>query len=458
MELPSSPPELKTPYCCFFHSPRAQLQDYNNFRNSAHPSRILFYSSDSWIDFERHVFDDMSAAFVDGKPAVHVVVGGKPCLVNFLTMSLIEMDSGALKSIAWIDSNGRCFFPRVLAERIPGTVCLNSSTQSKKRSLPGARSSKKAKKKKNNNTKMMKSLDFEEKSDESPDVCSAIASPEKQTWPDLLRLPGESASYKHVEDLFLAGMRQFDHDVVITSVRKCTHASRLAKCRKNTFDMNVQSTKAIRGDSNVKLAWYGAAPEEVAGIIAHGFGQPNYKPFGPGVHGVGVYLSPPNLAFASSLLSSPDDNGEKHIMLCQVLMGNSEQIPAGSHQFHPSSDLFDSAVDDLRSPRWFVVWTTHMNTHILPLYVVSFKSSDQSQGSCRMISVSEKPCVTSVPFPKLFAEVAKSLPEFQVKVLEMQFHKHKEGKMSKEAFIRSLRSLAGDKLLSSSLQRIRGHC
>lgn len=83
----------------------------------------------------------------------------------------------------------------------------------------------------------------------------------------------------------------------------------------------------------------------------------------------------------SSLLSTPDENGEKHLILCQVLMGNSEQIPAGSYQFHPSNDLFDTAVDDLKSPRWFIVWTTHMNTHILPLYVVTFKSSNQIHGN-----------------------------------------------------------------------------
>lgn len=42
-----------------------------------------------------------------------------------------------------------------------------------------------------------------------------------------------------------------------------------------------------------------------------------------------------------------------------------------------------------------------------------------------MVNVAEKPSFTSVPFPKLFAEVAKSLPEFQVRALEMQFHRHK---------------------------------
>lgn len=62
-------------------------------------------------------------------------------------------------------------------------------------------------------------------------------------------------------------------------------------------------------------------------------------------------------------------------------MGKSEKVEAGSLQYHPSSDEFDSGVDDLTTPKWYIVWSTHMNTHILPEYIVSFRSScHQSQG------------------------------------------------------------------------------
>jgi len=30
-------------------------------------------------------------------------------------------------------------------------------------------------------------------------------------------------------------------------------------------------------------------------------------------------------------------------------------------------------VDDQSNPKWLIIWSTHMNTHIVPLYVVSFK-------------------------------------------------------------------------------------
>lgn len=61
------------------------------------------------------------------------------------------------------------------------------------------------------------------------------------------------------------------------------------------------------------------------------------------------------------------------MVLCQVIAGASELVKPPSEQFHPSSEHFDTGVDDLHAPKRLIVWSTHMNTHILPLYVVSFK-------------------------------------------------------------------------------------
>lgn len=75
----------------------------------------------------------------------------------------------------------------------------------------------------------------------------------------------------------------------------------------------------------------------------------------------------------SALYADNDENGEQHVVLCQVIAGASEVVKPGSEQFHPSTEHFDTGVDDINSPKRLIVWSTHMNTHILPLYVVSFK-------------------------------------------------------------------------------------
>lgn len=84
----------------------------------------------------------------------------------------------------------------------------------------------------------------------------------------------------------------------------------------------------------------------------------------------------------SALYADYDENGEQHVVLCQVITGASEVVKPPSEQFHPSSEHFDTGVDDLLAPKRLIVWSTHMNTHILPLYVVSFKLPPRWHRKC----------------------------------------------------------------------------
>lgn len=69
-----------------------------------------------------------------------------------------------------------------------------------------------------------------------------------------------------------------------------------------------------------------------------------------------------------------DDDGIRHVLLCRVVLGRPEVIHPGSDQSQPSCDEFDSGIDTLSSPKKYIVWGNHMNTHILPEFVVSFKA------------------------------------------------------------------------------------
>lgn len=78
--------------------------------------------------------------------------------------------------------------------------------------------------------------------------------------------------------------------------------------------------------------------------------------------------------FGSALSCVADESGVRHILLCRVIMGKSEVVLPGSKQFHPSSNEFDSGVDNLLSPRKYIIWNAFMNSHIFPEFVISFKS------------------------------------------------------------------------------------
>ena len=57
-----------------------------------------------------------------------------------------------------------------------------------------------------------------------------------------------------------------------------------------------------------------------------------------------------------------------------------EPLGLGSRQFHPSSNDYDNGVDDVQSPRYYIVWNMNVNTHIYPEFVVSFKVYSNLKG------------------------------------------------------------------------------
>lgn len=172
-------------------------------------------------------------------------------------------------------------------------------------------------------------------------------------------------------------------------------------------------------------------------------------------------------------------DGERHMLLCRVILGRPEKVETASEQHHPSSDEFDSGVDDTANPKHYVVWSTHMNTHIIPDFIVSYK-----------IPHRPRPAANSAPrlmFPHLLAEMRRILPSWMMRIAE-DFYKQlqvksncititsledfvvdsgflfpfpllmiQERKISKEVFIRNIRGLVGDKLLVSIVKIIRSH-
>ncbi|WOK93954.1 putative inactive poly [Canna indica] len=85
---------------------------------------------------------------------------------------------------------------------------------------------------------------------------------------------------------------------------------------------------------------------QVAAVVAHGFGQPNNERLGSDACGVGVHLSTPQSPYSTALLAKADalPGEERHMMLCRIIMGRAERVEAGSVQHHPSSEEFDSGM------------------------------------------------------------------------------------------------------------------
>uniref|UniRef100_A0A7N0VLP8 PARP catalytic domain-containing protein n=1 Tax=Kalanchoe fedtschenkoi TaxID=63787 RepID=A0A7N0VLP8_KALFE len=202
---------------------------------------------------------------------------------------------------------------------------------------------------------------------------TAAANDPAARWPNCRPMNAGHRGFETVKRLFLARMRTVDPRAEVRSVHRFAGAIGLARARFFSFKRCAELTAAARsGKSNLVFAWHATSAEGVGRITGYGFTTPNDV---TSSYGVGVHLCPVSLPDLSAVDSEPDEYGEKHVILCRVLMGNVEKVDAGSKQCRPRSTSFDNGADNLSNPKRYVVWCANMNTHILPECVLSFRSN-----------------------------------------------------------------------------------
>ncbi|KAK6116282.1 hypothetical protein DH2020_049977 [Rehmannia glutinosa] len=374
------------------------IMNYSNFKRSSCPGRFMFYENGSWVDYPKEVLEVMKLGFMEGKPIVEARVLGMSCFFDFYRMLEIDLDSGNQRSISWIDADGSS-----------DDLKLNENVKSSKRKREGNVE----------NEKMEGSLC-------SSNAKRQMVGSESQSarWPKTRILGAEQKGYAIVKNLFLSGLETLDRGATVTSIHQCARMGPLDKARLEVFSKQMEITKRARGESNMVFAWYGTSAKGVESILMHGFGLPSELSHSEG-HGIGVHLSPIRSPQNSAMLSEMDENGEKHVILCRVILGKCEKVEAGSKQSYPSSVDYDTGVDDLNNPR-----VGEANTNWTPH--------------------------PSIFVAKLFSKLRNSLPLPRLQELQTLWGSCKEGKLGKDTFMRQLRSVVGDDVLRSTIQEIRG--
>ncbi|XP_042410747.1 probable inactive poly [ADP-ribose] polymerase SRO3 [Zingiber officinale] len=414
------------------------IRQFYKFKGSAVPSRFLFTHGDEWSDFAPEVNDALRREFVGGRTSVEILITGSSYLFDFLQMSQIDVRTGAANPIAWIDALGRCFFPIEDGQRI--TPLTRTGSSSPERDFSDA------------------SGEIEEEEAEEVEVVSTMASLGRPRWVGAETIGEGDRDFKLIEKWFLTGYRRYVPGVVVTAIHRCSRSGFRGASRLKTFQLQMQMTKAARGgDANVKLGWYGASAMDVAAIVSHGFGKPQNARPDAEVGGFGLHLSAAPYPYLSDLPAEEANSGdceEKHMVLCKIIVGRPEKVEAGSEQYHRSSDEFDIGVDNVANPRRYVVWSTLMNTHVFADAIVSYKIPKQQrlQFAPRSATLPQELLLT-----RLLAELSRSIPSSALRTLQNTYKQFQERKMSKAAFIRSIRSMVDDKLLLLAMRKIRGH-
>ncbi|KAL3514330.1 hypothetical protein ACH5RR_027047 [Cinchona calisaya] len=479
MKIRVSPPHQICASASSFGDRQARflVQNHWNFKKSAEPVRVMYYDGNgSWVDYPKEVLDSVKLSFLGGKPIVEVNIRDCEFLLDFYRMLEIELDNGNEKSIAWIDVKGKCFFPKIFVNSNQGFVNCDGNEEILRDKCPKIEievkilgDSEHNSESFSNRKRVCEDIEVEQVERGKFEGCSSnvgnldakrrrIVACEmgEVKWKKTKLLKEWEREYVIVKNLFLSGLRMVDPGATITRIHKCTRTGPLDKARYESFMKRMEIMKKIRGDANMVFAWHGASAKVVECILAHGFGMlDEVQP--PQPHGVGVYLSPAKFPHISAMMSEVDDNGEKHVILCRVLLGKYEKVDASSKQKLPSTLDFDTGVDHLTDPKLYVVWPTNMSTHILPEVVISYKPSNHLQGQVTgTSSVKLVPRVSNPFVAKLFSKLGRSLPSPKIQQLQTLCGAFKDGKLGKDMFMGQLRSVVGDEMLRSTIHEIRG--
>ncbi|XP_059315852.1 probable inactive poly [ADP-ribose] polymerase SRO2 [Lycium ferocissimum] len=249
---------------------------------------------------------------------------------------------------------------------------------------------------------------------------------------------------------FLSGMGQFAKEVEVVSLHKNSCSTILGQARLEGFRIYSESMrKKCGGNANIKYAWFGSSKDEICNIISHGFSTTT-EPKSGDCYGIGIHLYPANIDGVLSAVE--DENGLRHMLLCRVILGNTEVIEAGSTQFLPTCEYFDSGVDNLLAPKRYIIWGSYMNSHILPNFLVSFKVPNFLLGnSSKIKKVPSKP-TSRIKFHDLFRVLSKFLHPSRTVLISKYYEDFQRNKISKLVLVRKLRQIAGDTSLRAVMK------
>ncbi|XP_019197262.1 PREDICTED: probable inactive poly [ADP-ribose] polymerase SRO5 isoform X1 [Ipomoea nil] len=267
----------------------------------------------------------------------------------------------------------------------------------------------------------------------------------------LIRVDEGEQAYHSIKQKLVSGLGVLGSQTTIQGVYKSSYQGLIKEIKLKIFGIFSKAVEKKNGGSaNVEFAWYGASSmDEINAILSHGFAP---KTNNAGSYGHGIHLSPSNFPLGSLKSAVADENGVRHLLLCRVILGKMEVVPPGSGQWHPSSEEFDSGVDDSVAPRKYIVWSTNMNTHILPQYVVSFRVPASVKGVQRNSVPLRLPNSPWISFPALVSALGKFLPPQSMKLITKYQKDHRERRITRHEMIQHVRKLAGDDLLATIIK------
>ncbi|KAJ0989895.1 hypothetical protein J5N97_008251 [Dioscorea zingiberensis] len=266
----------------------------------------------------------------------------------------------------------------------------------------------------------------------------------------LVRLNVDDEEHVRLKHRLYTSIGSLAQHCSVEAIYRNMHSSPSGRASLESFRLFLKATEQKRnGNANVVNGWHGTSKDGIRRILSNGFGM-NGMPEDGVPQGFGLYLYSEHSAVESVLSSAVDVDGLRHILFCRVILGNSEEVPPGSRQFGPSSEKFDSGVDNMQSPTKYTIWYPHVNTHILPLYAMSVRVDFHTKGT--QTESLRKPSSPWIPFSSLITVLSRILPPSQMCLVRRYHSDYMEKKISRKQLIFQIRQVSGDKVLISAIK------
>ncbi|CAM9001659.1 unnamed protein product [Rhodiola kirilowii] len=516
------------------------LRNYERFMKSGPLSRLLYHQDGDWVNFPTEATELVRKKFQRKHAVVEVELYDSRFILDVLYMRILDISTGKHMPIAWIDDAGSCFFPEIYDDfdKLQGICHFDSHEKShaqdinlylqievngaivdrvdeNTRDVPALKKIRVGQSLSGYDSDSGSSDDNETGDsrlvgcgnnvmDGSYANLESVSPKKSRNVLTELHCANNDVHYDvdvaKVCEMFSAGMSQFSCPTVveIKGVSGKTMQNRL-----ELFKKVIENTEKFRGSSNLQYAWLPCSRKDVSAITTYGFGLGGIP--STSAYGYGVHLSSKSYAYASVNNCDDDENGIRHMLLCRVVLGNVEPVHLGSDQFCPSSDQFDTGVDDILDPHVHIVWEANALTHIYPQYVVSFKlKSRPEEAFGAQVRVSEVSGVTNaqagpqlqfglsnasglnyqpgthfkneyhgcattfgssspklpnsswMPFPLLFDVISKQVPPETMRAVDYHYYLFKCKKsIDRNEFVKRLRIAVGDTLLKSAVTSLR---
>lgn len=297
------------------HTESYILKNFCNFSISGLPQRVMSYEYGKWSDFPENIVSLVRIDFQSKRAITEAVYQNQQILLDFTHMVCVIWQTSLVKPLAWIDDYGKCFFPVLDSEKCASNKCnhyekekvahvspnrMHETDEHNGISISAAESS--SSRPDDEIISCVKRIKTDENSVNDQKLSTEVNPTVGDNEPGSVypsNIPAFGSSQIHsfgqhasrvVQDMLLQGLGKIVDAKDIVGILKTPIKNYLGEFRFNVFQKQVEITKNIRGNANVRSAWLASSKEAVEDMMTRGVLK---KPIQTHLYN-GILLTPAN--------------------------------------------------------------------------------------------------------------------------------------------------------------------